>query len=83
MNWIIGIPLALIFAFVLDFGLFGLNVGFSTSMLGQLIAYLCILLCKSWEDIADEAVERVKKEEQELKVARSCAVDDDHFVAAA
>jgi len=80
MNWVIGVPLSLVCGFALDFGLIGLNVGFSAACVGQCIAYFFILYCKNWEDVANEAIERINKEEQELKATRiSAAVSNDKF----
>lgn len=84
MNWFMGVPLAAVFAFTLDYGLVGLQSGFSIAMFGQFIAYLCILLCNNWQSIADVAAERIKKEEQELLVVKSSTAtgEEDNFKAA-
>ena len=66
MNWVIGVPLAIVCAFCLDLGLVGLQAGFSSAMIGQSIGFVLILACKDWENIAQEVATRIETEVDEL-----------------
>ena len=78
MNWAVGVPLAAICAFTLDFGLVGLQGGFSSAMIGQSLGYMLILKCKDWHEIADEVASRINKEAGELNSRH----DDDQYKTA-
>ena len=53
----------------MDKGVPGLLAGFSCGIFLQFVSFFLILLCFNWQRISDEAVERIKKEEKELKKA--------------
>jgi len=66
-NWPLGLPLAAIFAFKTNFGVFGLMAGFSSSSFCELISYLILLVRKNWHDVAAESASRIQKEEKILQ----------------
>ena len=64
--WIFGLPFAWLLAFVCDYGVLGLLSGFSFATLGQCICYVTIVHKADWQEIADAAAERIKKEDEAL-----------------
>lgn len=69
--WLLGIPLAAIFAFKCDFGIRGLLAGFLLASGCQALSYLWIILLANWQDIANAAVERINKEEEVIADAKA------------
>lgn len=65
-----------ILAFKTDWGLIGLNSGFASASFIQSISYMLILLLNDWQDIADKAGERIRREEMEELAARNERVSD-------
>ena len=61
--YLIGTPVACMFVFMADFGVIGLSFGYLSAAFAQVVAYLGILWCKSWEEVAEAAAERIKAEE--------------------
>ena len=74
--WLLGLPLSVILAFVCDLSVSGLLIGIfaATSTLGVL--YTIMVLKADWQEIADAAVERIKKEEQEIAHAKITKASD-------
>ena len=64
--YILALPLGCSLGFWADFDLLGLQGGFFAAQIVQSIAYFCILMSKDWQDVADEAVKRIKDEEARL-----------------
>ena len=74
--WLLGLPLSVILAFVCNLSVSGLLVGIfaATFMLGVL--YTFMVLRTDWQEIAEAAVERIKKEEQEIAQAKLAKASD-------
>ena len=45
-----------------DYGVFGLQLGIGTAIAAQSISYFAMLALTNWQDVADQAAERIKKE---------------------
>ena len=63
--YLIAIPMACTTGFWAGLGVIGLHLGFLAAVFVQALAYMCILRRRDWQDIADEAVKRIKAEEME------------------
>ena len=68
--YLIGIPSACVLGFWVDLGVFGLQGGFFIAAVVLVMAYVCILKTKNWQDVADEATERITAEEARLEALR-------------
>ena len=64
--YLLALPLGCSLGFWADFDLLGLQGGFLAAQVVQATAYFCILMSKNWQDVADEAVKRIKDEEDRL-----------------
>ena len=64
--WLLGIPLAIVLTFVFDIGVVGLFGGFIAATGFQCLLYFVILVRTNWQEIADLAAERIKKEEEDI-----------------
>lgn len=51
-NWPIGLPLAAIFAFKFDYGIFGLMAGFGVSSFLECVFFTILLKRKDWNEVA-------------------------------
>ena len=52
--WVIGLPLALYFAFGLDKGVYGLWLGFSIACIILDLGFLMIIECPNWTKLANK-----------------------------
>jgi len=57
--YLIGIPLACVFALYLEMGVFGLSCGVSFAIFVQTISYSSILYRTDWQKVSDTAIERI------------------------
>ena len=53
--WLLGLPLAAVFAFACDFGVKGLLMGFLAATALQATSYLVIVLGADWDTVAENA----------------------------
>ena len=60
-------PLALIFAFYLKMGVFGLWFGFSIACIVLDIGFVLIITCGDWHKISDAMAQRLENEENARK----------------
>lgn len=74
--WLVGLPLAAIFAFKCDFGVTGLLGGLMFGTILHALSYLVLLLRANWQVIADAAIERIRKEKEEVENAKAEKVSD-------
>ena len=74
--WLLGIPLAALFAFSFDWGVLGMNSGLAVATIGQGFAFFTIVYRQDWYKIAKEAIERMKKEELELQMVKVPTAED-------
>ena len=65
--YLLGVPTALAFSLWAGYSVSGLVAGFGIALFFQASSYLTIILRTSWQGVADEAAERIRKEEEELK----------------
>ena len=68
--YLIGIPSACMLSFWADLGVLGLQTGIFIAAVVLVTAFVCILKTKNWQDVADEAIERIKAEEARLEALR-------------
>ena len=64
--YLVGIPLASIFAFACDFGALSFQAAFVPVIIIMCVAFTCILRRQDWQVIADQVVERIDKEAYEI-----------------
>ena len=64
--WLLGLPVAWFLAFYLDCGVIGLLGGFLGASIIQCISYIILVKRVDWHEIAEKAVERIKKEDEAL-----------------
>ena len=80
--WLIGLPLAAIFAFWCDYGVYGLLVGQSCATLSEAIAFSIIVKRKDWQKAANESKERIEEQndskEEDIKALQPAINDDDY-----
>ena len=76
--YLIAIPAACLLGFWAGYGVLGLQSGFFIAVIVQSIAYLGILRAKNWQDVADEAQERIKAAEG----ASNSTISDDCYTKA-
>lgn len=76
--WLVGLPLAALLAFKFDFSVTGLLGGFLLATLLHALSYLVLICRANWQDIASEAIERIKKEKEEVENAKAEKVGDDY-----
>ena len=69
--YLIGIPASCLLGFWAGYGVLGIQSGFMIALIVQSIAYLGILRAKNWQDVADEAQERIKAAERDINSTRS------------
>lgn len=70
--YVFGMPLALVFTFVFDWGVAGLWGGFTIACIVLDIGFFFIITCCDWEKIAEATAARIAKEQQdrEAKIAK-------------
>lgn len=78
-HWVIGLPLAALFAFVLDFRVNGLLMGSFFAGVIQVISYFFLVLRANWQTIANESAERMMKEEEEIEAAKAEKIADSYL----
>ena len=59
--YIVSVPLACVFAFWLDWSIYGLWFGIGIGSLCEVILYLRLVLVTDWQKIADEAADRIER----------------------
>ena len=79
--YLLGIPTALALSLWAGYGVSGLVAGFGIAIFFQSISYLTLLLRTNWQEVADEAVERIRKEEGELKNPTTKKIEMQYEVA--
>lgn len=62
--YVFGMPLALIFAFLLHWGVAGLWAGFTIACIVLDIGFFFIITCCDWKKIGEKTAERMEKEEK-------------------
>ena len=72
-------PLAALFAFVLDFRVNGLLMGSFFVGVIQAISYFFLVLRPNWQTIANESAERMMKEEEEIEAAKAEKIADSYL----
>ena len=60
-------PAATIIGIQQEFGVVGLILGFALGSVTQFVIYSMLLKCKDWQEVADEAVDRIRRESENLK----------------
>lgn len=62
--YIFGMPLALVFAFVLEWGVAGLWAGFTIACIVLDIGFFFIIACANWEKIAEVSAAKIEAQEK-------------------
>ena len=57
--YIFGIPIACVLSVKLNFGIYGLQIGFGSAVLVQCLSYAIILLKTDWQSISNAATKRI------------------------
>ena len=78
--WLLGLPVSAVSAFHLGFGVKGLQFGVLGAAALQCLSFLVILVRTNWQDIANQATERIEKDDIDIDYARTLKVSDS-FVA--
>ena len=81
LAYLVGLPLSIILGFKADMGLFGLYLGYSIKEFLNFVCFFCLVMCKDWHKLADEAKDRILEHEKEI-IERSVVVnlkDDDDY----
>lgn len=60
--YLVGVPVGSILAFCADLGVAGLQGGYFAAVFVLAMAFTYILRTKNWQDIANEAIKRIKDE---------------------
>ena len=79
--YMVGVPMGCYFAYKHEMGVVGRQIGIAMAFFSQFVVYLIILLKKDWQQVADEAAERIQREARELeqlKAEMGGKVDDDY-----
>ena len=61
------LPLGSIFAIKLDYGVFGLWMGVGAAVILQCLCYALLISKTDWQKVADEAINRISKEEDQTQ----------------
>ena len=72
ISWILGVPLSYYLGNMREMGVVGIATGFEISLVCQTIFNLYIVhYSQDWQDVADEAADRIAKESQERQTAET------------
>ena len=74
--YLIAIPVACFLGFKMDLSVYGLLGGILSAVIVQMTAYLCIIRTKNWQDVADEAIQRIKDEATRLAALEQDQAED-------
>ena len=77
--WVLGLPGACLFGLYFKFGVMGLEMGIGLAVTVQCICYALILHKTDWQKVADEAVERMEKDDAEHQKQKKESLSEDNF----